>query len=175
MPSRGSIPRTSTDPVSVIASVTAPVGVENVAGAQVNPATQDTLALQYAALGAAADAVVAAGAAGTHSAKLRRLTTDLGALLVLFAVVATATNTKISVGSSDTTILAANASRKFAVIVNDSDETIYLSLSATAVQGEGIRLNAAGGAYEINAMNRYTGEISGICTSGGKYVTVSEG
>lgn len=89
--------------------------------------------------------------------------------------VTTATNTKVSVGSSDTTVLASSATRKFAVFVNDSDETIYLSLSATAVQGEGIRLNAGGGAYEINLMNLYTGEVSAICTSGGKYLTVVAG
>jgi len=89
--------------------------------------------------------------------------------------VATATPTKISVGSSDTQILVANASRKFAVFVNDSDEVIYLSLSATAVINEGIRLNAHGGAYEINLMNLYTGEVAAICSSGTKNLTVTEG
>lgn len=87
----------------------------------------------------------------------------------------TAANTKISVGSSDTTVLAVSATRQFAVFVNDSDEVIYLSLSATAVMNEGIRLNASGGAYEINQNNLYTGEVSAICASGTKNLTVSHG
>jgi len=89
--------------------------------------------------------------------------------------VSSATTTKISVGSSDTQVLVANAARKFAVFVNDSDEAIYLDLSATAVMNEGIRLNAAGGAYEINLLNLYTGEVSAICASGTKNLTVTEG
>lgn len=156
-----------------------------------------------ARLGALADAMVAAGAAGSMSAKLRRATQgleDLKTLIVLAAgantigklgansgvdigdvdvtslpKVATAVPTKVSVGSSDTTVLTSSATRKFAVFVNDSDEVIYLSLSATAVMNEGIRLNANGGSYEINLMNLYTGEVSGICTSGGKNLTVVSG
>jgi len=88
---------------------------------------------------------------------------------------ATATPTKISVGSSSSTILAANANRNFAVFVNDSDENIYISLSGTAVMNEGIRLNSNGGAYEINQTNMYTGIIKGICSSGSKNITVTEG
>ena len=84
------------------------------------------------------------------------------------------TNTKISVGSSTTVILGNRESRKCAIIVNDSDEAVYLSLSDTAVMNEGIRLNANGGSLEINAGNMYKGVIAGICTSGSKNVTVSE-
>jgi hypothetical protein len=86
-----------------------------------------------------------------------------------------ATGTKVTVGSSSTTILAANANRNFAVFVNDSDETIYLDLSGTAVINSGIRLNANGGAYEINLANMYTGIVTGICSSGSKNITVTEG
>ena len=59
--------------------------------------------------------------------------------------------------------------------VNDSDETIYLNLSGTAVMNEGIRLNANGGSYEINLNNLYTGAVTGICSSGTKNLTVVEG
>ena len=107
------------------------------------------------------------------SVPTRKIVDSAGASI--FNGVSSATNTKVSVGSTDTQVLAANSTRKFAVFVNDSDEAIYLSLSATAVINEGIRLNAAGGAYEINLMNLYTGEVSGICTSGTKNITVAEG
>ena len=57
------------------------------------------------------------------------------------------------------------------VIVNDSDEDVYLNLSGTAVINEGIRINANGGSYVEDI---YTGIITGICATGGKNVTVVE-
>ena len=98
----------------------------------------------------------------------------------IFDGVSSATTTKVSVGSSDTQVLVANSTRKFAVFVNDSDTVIYLDLSATAVINEGIRLDpvsatAPSGRYEINLMNLYTGEVSAICATGTKNLTVTEG
>lgn len=81
------------------------------------------------------------------------------------------TDGSVTIGDETTTILAENENRKSATIVNDSDETIYLSLSDTAVLNSGIRVNAEGGSAEIED---YTGEISGISASGSKVVTVVE-
>lgn len=81
------------------------------------------------------------------------------------------TSTGISVGSSSTTILASNASRKEAIIVNDSNETIYLKFGSGAALNSGVRLNANGGTLVENV---YTGIITGISTSGSKNVTVTE-
>lgn len=86
-----------------------------------------------------------------------------------------ATTGKVAVGAVSTAVLAANATRIFAQFVNDSDEEIYLDLSATAVMNEGIRLNRAGGSFEINLTNLYTGAVRAICASGGKNLTVTEG
>ena len=86
-----------------------------------------------------------------------------------------ATTGKVTVGAVSTAVLAALAARHFAQFVNDSDETIYLDLSDTAVMNEGIRLNASGGSFEINWTNLYTGAIAAICASGGKNLTVTEG
>jgi hypothetical protein len=55
--------------------------------------------------GATTDVVVAAGAAGTLSAKLRRLTTDLAAVLALFPTAAALSDTD---GNPTTTVVAAN-------------------------------------------------------------------
>lgn len=51
------------------------------AGNPITPATETTLAAVQAAVGATNDSAVAAGAAGTVSAKLRRVTADLGSIL----------------------------------------------------------------------------------------------
>lgn len=79
--------RSVLSPISEIKKVAEPVKQENKAGAQINPATEDTLAALETVLGAVADAVVAAGATGSLSAKLRRLTTDLDALKTLIGEV----------------------------------------------------------------------------------------
>jgi len=94
--------------------------------------------------------------------------------LTLFTTV---TNTAVSVADSSTTILSANDARKYALIVNDSDTVIYLALGAAASVNSGIRLNANGGAYEINWTNLYKGAIYGIHGVSGvtKTVTVVEG
>lgn len=88
-------------------------------------------------------------------------------------------SSSVSVASaSSTTILSASVGRIYAVIVNDSPANIYLSLGGTATKGTGIRLNALGGSYEINAENSYQGAVSGIASSSGttdySLVTVTE-
>ena len=77
----------------------------------------------------------------------------------------------VSVGATSTTVLAANADRRYAIIVNDSDENIYLKLGSSAEMNKGIRINSAGGTFMENI---YTGIITGICSSGSKNVTVTE-
>lgn len=89
--------------------------------------------------------------------------------------VSTATPTAVTVGNTTTSVLSANSFRVFATFINDSTEVIYLALGSTAVMNEGIRLNASGGAYLIDATNLYTGAVSAICSSGSKVLTVTEG
>lgn len=89
------------------------------------------------------------------------------------------TNVTRSKGWVETTSsvqLYSDSDRLYALIVNDSDTIVYLNLGAAAVVGEGIRLNANGGAFEINWTNLYTGAVYGIHGgTGTKYVTVIEG
>lgn len=146
--------------------------------------------------GAIADAVVAAGAVGTLSAKLRRLTTDLNAGIVDLAAIelintaiqtaieaqgegdyATPTHTWPVIGAATTVALVANANRLYAAFINDGTEAIYLYLGAAAVLNRGIRLNASGGSYEMSREigNLYVGAVNGICTSGGMTLLVTEG
>lgn len=82
--------------------------------------------------------------------------------------------TKISVGAATTVILAANASRAYLAIVNDSDEVVYIAIGANAVMNSGIRLNPNGGVLELTETDVPTQAVNGICASGGKNVTVQE-
>lgn len=88
----------------------------------------------------------------------------------------TPTHTAVSVGSSSTSVLASNAYRVYALLVNDSDEAIYVKLGAAAVLNQGVRINPGGGSLEISSKlgNLYTGAINGICTSGSKALLVTE-
>jgi len=83
-------------------------------------------------------------------------------------------NTKVTVGSTSTQILAANSRRRTAVIINDSDEVVYVSLGSAAVMNSGTRLNPNGGVLSIGAEDDYNGPVAGICASGNKNVTVCE-
>jgi hypothetical protein len=109
------------------------------------------------------------GTEGTLLDILNALGSGLG-----FPVATTATNTSVTVGNTSTAVLALNTARKILILVNASDEAIYLSLSATAVQGDGIYLSPSGGALTLDLQGMYTGVISAICASGGKELTVME-
>lgn len=88
----------------------------------------------------------------------------------------TPTHTAITVGAATTVIAAANANRKYLLMVNDSNEDIYIKLGAPGVLNEGIRINLGGGNYEISIRNgnSYLGAINGICASGAKILLVTE-
>ena len=84
----------------------------------------------------------------------------------------------IDVGTVSTLVLNANTARKYAVFVNDSDAPIYLALGHTAVVSQDIRLNASGGAYEMDAKegNLYRGAVYAIHgATGTKRLVVCEG
>jgi len=80
-----------------------------------------------------------------------------------------------SVGIASTLVLDSNPLRKYLVLVNDSDTTLYLALSSEpAVLNSGIRLNANGGSFEINLLNPYHGKINAISSVATKILAGSE-
>ncbi len=90
----------------------------------------------------------------------------------------TPTHAAVNVTTSSGQVLAANANRLYALLVNDSDTVIYVKLGAAAVLNEGIRINASGGSYEMSALlgNLYAGAINGIHGgTGNKVLMITEG
>ena len=90
----------------------------------------------------------------------------------------TPTHTAVNITIATGAALAANANRKYALFVNDSDTVIYIALGVAAVANEGIRLNATGGSYEMSdAMgNMYLGVINAIHSgAGAKVLLITEG
>jgi len=76
---------------------------------------------------------------------------------------------------ASTIVLAANKHRTTVIFTNDSDSTIYLKLGQDAAVNTGIRLNAAGGAFELNKSNMFKGRVSAIHGgSGNKVLCIEE-
>lgn len=145
--------------------------------------------------GAVADAAVSAGATGSISAKLRAISRDIVANIVLAAgsaiigkvgidqtsgqnivkTIRSATGTQSSVASSatDVTILASNANRLGASVYNDSTAILYLLLANATSSATAHSVQMQAGAYfEVPA--QYTGVIKGIWASATGSARVTE-
>lgn len=75
----------------------------------------------------------------------------------------TGAETTVARSATSVTILAANASRAEAIVRNDSNATLYLSLTGTATTSSTIELLKGDTYFE----DKYTGIISGIWDSAG--------
>ena len=73
-------------------------------------------------------------------------------------------------------VLSENQYRRKATIINDSDANIYINEGySSPTTNFGIRLNANGGAYEINLSNPSFKAWYAICASAAKDVRTTEG
>jgi hypothetical protein len=72
-------------------------------------------------------------------------------------------HTHVHVLSTTVEILAENPNRSYALIINDSDDTVYIAFGIPAVLSTGIRLNANGGSYE---MSRATNNLVSMAVNG---------
>ena len=84
-------------------------------------------------------------------------------------------DTFITVLAVSTLVRPVTLNRAELDLVNDSDESIYLSRGAAAVLNSGMRLNPEGGAYHMGPENIYHGAFYAICTGGDANLCVSEG
>src|SRR5690606_7275928 len=130
---RGAV--TPTDPMEV--------RIFDGAGNPVAPATETTLAAIQAAVGATNDSAVAAGAAGTVSAKLRRITADLADVLARL-------NTDLSTRASEQTLVQVqDALSALAGTVDAGAQKVTLSGSSAAEGGPPpTQIVAVGGRYD---------------------------
>ena len=74
---------------------------------------------------------------------------------------ATAAITSVAANAVSVSLLASNAARRQAIIVNDGTKTLYIAFAATATTTAFTIRLGAGNEY-ISEMNSYTGAISGI-------------
>jgi len=79
-----------------------------------------------------------------------------------------------NVTTSSALIIPANKHRTGVFLTNDSDTVIYLGIGHAAAVNAGIRLNAAGGAFEVNKANMFKGDIYAIHDGVGNKVLCGE-
>jgi len=82
-----------------------------------------------------------------------------------------AIHTALSIKTTATDVIVGNTERKQLILINDSDETMYLSLGGDALLNEGIRLNASGGTYSDDV---YIGPVSAIVAVNDKNLLITE-
>ena len=83
----------------------------------------------------------------------------------------TGTAGNVTVGSTSTLALSRYGGRQYAILINDSNEEMYLHLGGAAEMNKGILLTPKGGAIELTGENLHVGDIYAICSSGGKNLT----
>jgi len=96
-----------------------------------------------------------------------------GNLQIEQSVATSATNSKVTIGTSTTVVLAADAARLSVTLVNDSIDDMYISTHASAVMNEGIRINASGGSLTLDKGSGCTLTVNAICLNGSKNLTVN--
>lgn len=89
------------------------------------------------------------------------------------AVAASATLANVASSASNVTIIASNASRKGAIVQNDSTQVLYLKFGATATSSSYTVKMSAGDYYEF-PQPVYTGIVDGIWASSNGSARVTE-
>lgn len=90
------------------------------------------------------------------------------------------TQTNVVVGTGTTVLSARNEKRKYLLIQNRSTEDVDIMIEGPAILGSGIVIAAKGNPgsavlFSEAQQNLTIEKISGICTSGTKTVSVTEG
>jgi hypothetical protein len=83
------------------------------------------------------------------------------------------THTAVTIGNTSTSVLTSNATRKYLLLQNISDEDISISFTGSAVANTGIVIKANGGVYELPGKFMTDQAITGICASGSKTLLVT--
>lgn len=81
---------------------------------------------------------------------------------------------RVDVGLTSVLLFAANPDRKYAHIVNNSGQTIYIQYSTSASLGQGIKL-PPNTLYTIESNNLWLGQINAIGVSASQLIDILEG
>jgi len=88
--------------------------------------------------------------------------------------------TKVTIAAASTQIVAKNPNRRYLLIQNISDETIYIGIGTAAVTETGMQIPKVGtneisdAEFNFGKSNLHNKAVYGICASGSKTVLVLE-
>lgn len=91
-----------------------------------------------------------------------------------FNIISPGYPTQISVGTSSTQLFAANASRKYAHIFNNSVATIFIQYEVSAALNQGIKIQP-GSFFTLDTDNLWLGIVNAIGLTTGQLIDVLEG
>lgn len=91
-----------------------------------------------------------------------------------FAILAPGYPTQMSVGTTSIQIFPANLLRKYAHIMNNSNEAIYIQYSSSAALNQGIKIGP-GSFFTLEIDNLWLGVINGIGLMSGQLIDILEG
>jgi len=84
------------------------------------------------------------------------------------------TGGQVSVTTVSTTLLNANPNRKYAHVVNNSNDEIFIQYASAAALNQGIRI-PSGGFYTIESNNLWLGIVNAIGVTNPQLIDVLEG
>ncbi len=79
-----------------------------------------------------------------------------------------------SIAATTTVVLAKNHQRRLLVLCNDSDETMYLAFTESAVMNQGVRLKSEDYIALFEGDPGVTEAVNAICASGSKVLAYLE-
>lgn len=81
---------------------------------------------------------------------------------------------QISVGLTTTVLLIANPNRKYAHIVNNTSDPIYIQYNSNAALNQGIKI-PPNTLYTIESNNLWLGSVNAVGVSGSQLIDILEG
>lgn len=84
------------------------------------------------------------------------------------------TPTQVSVNTNSTLLFSANPNRKYAHIVNNSPDLIYIQYQVSAALNQGIKISS-GGFYTIESNNLWLGIVNAIGVMSNQLIDILEG
>lgn len=90
-----------------------------------------------------------------------------------FSNASQSTPKQVTVTTSTTVLLAANASRRYAHFINNSASPVFMQYGSSAVANQGIKLNM-GAIWSIDTAALWTGSVNAVVASGSVSIDVFE-
>lgn len=91
-----------------------------------------------------------------------------------FSIISPGYPMQVNLGTTSAVLVAANPSRKYAHIFNNSSEAIFIQFQSSAALNQGIKVGP-GSFFTLDTINLWLGDVNGIGLMAGQLISVLEG